>query len=104
MALNSVGDVYAGYGQLYKLVNNAWVKLSDFRNSDKIYNIEIDPREDNTIYTTKGSSLTGVQMQEPILHKSHFLEAPLTESKLVIMILMLLGLLRVEPSISLSIF
>lgn len=57
MALNSVGDVYAGYGQLYKLVNNAWVKLSDFRNSDKIYNIEIDPREDNTIYTTKGSSL-----------------------------------------------
>ncbi|MDG2193695.1 MAG: T9SS type A sorting domain-containing protein [Polaribacter sp.] len=57
MTLNSVGDVYAGYGQLYKLVNNAWVKISDFRNSNKIYNIEIDPREDNNIFVTKESSL-----------------------------------------------
>ena len=58
MALNSTGDVYAGYTQLYKLVNNAWVKISDFRTSDKLHNIEIDPREDNNIFINQGSKLS----------------------------------------------
>lgn len=58
MALNSVGDLYAGYSQLYKLVNNAWVKISDFRTSSNIYNIEIDPREDNNIFINQGSKLS----------------------------------------------
>ncbi len=52
---NSVGDIYAGYTSLYKLVNGNFVSDSqDF--GSEIDNVFIDPTDD-AIYLTIGSSL-----------------------------------------------
>ena len=57
MAINSTGVVYAGYKKLYKLENNAWVLTGSFSFRSDLYNIEIDPNNDDVIYTTKSSTL-----------------------------------------------
>lgn len=57
MVSNSKGEIYAGYSQLYKLVNGSWMKISNHVFGGDLYNIEIDPNNDNNIYVTKSSGL-----------------------------------------------
>ncbi|WP_431165754.1 T9SS type A sorting domain-containing protein [Tenacibaculum halocynthiae] len=51
LASDSKGNLYAGYSQLYKLVSNNWVKISNHSFGGDLAGIEIDPNDDNTIYT-----------------------------------------------------
>ena len=53
MVSNSKGEIYAGYGQLYKLVNGNWSKVSNHVFGGDLYNIEIDPNNDDNIYVTR---------------------------------------------------
>ncbi|MFY0602638.1 MAG: T9SS type A sorting domain-containing protein [Flavobacteriaceae bacterium] len=57
MVSNSQGEIYAGYKKLYKLEDNAWVKVSDETFGGDLYHIEIDPKNDDNIYVTRGASL-----------------------------------------------
>lgn len=57
MVSNSKGEIYAGYSQLYKLVNGNWVKISNHAFNGDLYHIEIDPNNDNNIYVTKSNGL-----------------------------------------------
>lgn len=58
LVTNSVGEVFAGYSNLYKLTNGVWVKqnaedlgIGDFRL------ISIDPNNDNIIYISANTEL-----------------------------------------------
>ncbi len=58
LVTNSLGEVYAGYSNLYKLVSGNWVRqnieefgIGDFRI------ISIDPNNDNIIYVSSSSEL-----------------------------------------------
>lgn len=57
MVSNSQGEIYAGYGNLYKLENGAWTKISDENFFGDLYHIEIDPKNDDNIYVSRGSDL-----------------------------------------------
>lgn len=57
MVSNSQGEIYAGYGKLYKLENNAWVKVSDETFGGDLQHIEIDPNNDDNIYVSRGTNL-----------------------------------------------
>lgn len=58
MAINSLGEVYAGYKQLYKLVSNAWVQqnTTSFGTGD-VELVEIDPSNNNNMYVVNGSQI-----------------------------------------------
>ncbi|TVZ56644.1 putative secreted protein (Por secretion system target) [Lutibacter sp. Hel_I_33_5] len=57
MASNSKGEIYAGYKNLYKLVNSAWVKQSSLFLFGDISHIEIDPKNDNNIYVSQADKI-----------------------------------------------
>ncbi len=54
---DSNGDLYAGYSSFYKLVNNAFVKQSNFNFGGKIDFIEIDPSNENNMYVARDYNL-----------------------------------------------
>ena len=54
---NSKGELLAGYGQLYKMSNNQWTKLSNHNFGGDLYTIEVDPNNDNNVYVTRSSNL-----------------------------------------------
>lgn len=56
---NSIGEIFAGYTNLYKLVAGAWVQqnTSSFSVAGNIINIAIDPTNNNNVYVSKGSVL-----------------------------------------------
>jgi hypothetical protein len=58
LATNSAGEVFAGYSNLYKLVQGNWVKqnVEDFGIGD-FRIISIDPSNDNIMYISAGSEL-----------------------------------------------
>lgn len=58
MAINSLGELYSGYSQLYKLVSNAWVQqnTTSFGSGD-VELVEIDPSNDNIMYVINGSQI-----------------------------------------------
>lgn len=58
MAINSLGELYSGYAQLYKLVSNAWVQqnVTSFGSGD-VELVEIDPSNDNIMYVVNGSQI-----------------------------------------------
>lgn len=56
LVVNSTGDVYAGYTNLYRLVGTSWTQVSPAFTS-RIDHIEIDPRNDNTIYVAVDNRL-----------------------------------------------
>lgn len=58
MAINSLGELYAGYKQLYKLVSNAWQQqnVTTFGTGD-VELVEIDPSDNNTMYVVNGSQV-----------------------------------------------
>lgn len=57
MVSNSQGVIYAGYGNLYKLENNAWVQVSNQTFFGDLQHIEIDPKDDNNIYVSMSGAL-----------------------------------------------
>jgi Secretion system C-terminal sorting domain len=58
MAINSLGEVYAGYGSLYKLVGTAWVlqNTTSF-GTGNVELVEIDPSDNNIMYVINGTQL-----------------------------------------------
>lgn len=58
MASNSQGVIYAGYGQLYRLQNGSWNRVSNNSSfGGDLDHIEIDPKNDNNIYVTRDFNL-----------------------------------------------
>ena len=58
LRLNSVGEVYAGFSKLCKLVNGAWVaQTSTGTGAANIDHIKFDPTNDNIVYIVKGNVL-----------------------------------------------
>lgn len=58
MVSNSKGVIYAGYSQLYKFENRSWSRVSNNSSfGGDLYNIEIDPKNDNNIYVSRGFDL-----------------------------------------------
>ncbi|MBL4604246.1 MAG: glycosyl hydrolase, partial [Flavobacteriaceae bacterium] len=58
MSINSQGEVFAGYEQLYKLAGNSWSVVSSHSfGGDDLDQIEIDPNNNNNIYVTQSSGL-----------------------------------------------
>lgn len=59
LVINSIGEVYAGFTNLYKLVGSSW-QLQNTAGSLGSGNLElvtIDPSNDNNMYVSNGSSL-----------------------------------------------
>ncbi|RTY96005.1 T9SS type A sorting domain-containing protein [Flavobacterium sp. GT3R68] len=58
LATNAAGELFAGYGQLYKLNGGAWVQQNTSSlGTGNVELIAIDPSNDNTIYVVNGASL-----------------------------------------------
>ena len=57
LAADRKGNLYAGYGSLYKLVGGAWSKISTHDFGGDLYNIEIDPNNENNIYVSRAGDL-----------------------------------------------
>lgn len=58
MAINSDGEVYAGYNKVYKLVNDAWQLISnfDFEAGEDLDHLEINPIDKNIMFTAQGAN------------------------------------------------
>ena len=58
LAINSAGQLYSGFGGLYKLVNNSWIlhSTTSFL-SGNLERITIDPTNDDIIYVGDGNRL-----------------------------------------------
>jgi len=55
---NSAGEIFAGYGKLYKLTNGAWVAQNTLAfGTGNIQNVSVDPNNDNIMYVSKGGIL-----------------------------------------------
>lgn len=56
---NSIGEIFAGYTNLYKLVAGAWVQqnTSAFSVAGNIKNIAVDPSNNSIMYVSKGAVL-----------------------------------------------
>lgn len=57
MVSNSQGVIHAGYGNLYKLENGAWTRVSNETFFGDLQHIEIDPKDDNNIYVSMSGDL-----------------------------------------------
>ena len=60
LAINSSGDVYAAYGNFYKLVNNAWAiqnTIPDCIGTTDVELIAIDPSNNNIIYIANNTEI-----------------------------------------------
>ncbi len=53
LAINSKGEVFAGFGPIYKLVGNSWEKLSTNFGAANADDLEIDPTNPDVIYVAK---------------------------------------------------
>lgn len=57
MTMNSSGELYAGYGQLYKLENRSWKNVSGASAfGGDLDHIEFDPSDDDFVLVSRGSS------------------------------------------------
>ncbi|SFW64821.1 thrombospondin type 3 repeat-containing protein [Cellulophaga fucicola] len=57
LAINSNGDVFAGFDAVYKLEGASWSKISTNLGSGKIDDLETDPNDPNTIYAVKNRTI-----------------------------------------------
>ncbi|MCK0157920.1 thrombospondin type 3 repeat-containing protein [Cellulophaga sp. F20128] len=57
LAINSEGEVFAGFDALYKLEGTKWTKLSENIGSGNIDDLEIDPNNSNIIFAVNGTSI-----------------------------------------------
>ena len=56
LAINSEGEVFAGFDGVYKLTGNAWEKLSGV-GSTNIDDLEIDPNDPNLVYAVENGTI-----------------------------------------------
>ncbi|WP_117879715.1 T9SS type A sorting domain-containing protein [Aureibaculum luteum] len=57
LVINKAGEIYAGYKQLYQLVDNNWIQLSNHNFGSNLDAIEIDPSNNNNILVSRGRIL-----------------------------------------------
>ncbi len=57
MSMNSSGELFAGFSQVYKLENRAWTKISNHSFGGDLDNIEIDLNDDNFMLVSNSFSL-----------------------------------------------
>ncbi|MFB9097855.1 MULTISPECIES: T9SS type A sorting domain-containing protein [Flavobacterium] len=58
LKINSIGEVFAGYGNLYKLSGSSWVQQSNAAiGTGDIEYIEVAPSNDNIMYVANGNQL-----------------------------------------------
>ncbi len=57
LAISSDGSVYAGFDALYRLENNQWNKISSSIGSGNIDDLEIDPKNPETIFAAESNIL-----------------------------------------------
>ncbi len=57
LAINSNGEVFAGFDTVYKLEGSSWTKLSGSLGNGNIDDLEIDPNNPNIIYAVNGSTI-----------------------------------------------
>ncbi|MBJ2174755.1 T9SS type A sorting domain-containing protein [Aureibaculum sp. A20] len=57
LVINKAGEIYAGYKQLYQLINNSWTKISSHNFGADIDAIEIDPSNNNNIFVSRGKTI-----------------------------------------------
>ncbi len=57
LVVTKSGDVFAGFDQLYKLIDNSWTKISTHNFGDNIEALEIDPSNNNIIHASVGKTL-----------------------------------------------
>ena len=54
---DKAGNLYAGYGELYKLGESSWSQVSNHSFGADLDHIEIDPNDDNNIYVSQSGTL-----------------------------------------------
>ena len=57
LVINKAGEIYAGYKQLYQLINNGWVQISNHNFGSNLDAIEIDPSNNNNIIVSRGRTI-----------------------------------------------
>lgn len=57
LAITNDGTVYSGFNAVYKLVGNAWVKISNNIGTGNIDDLEIDPNNSSIIYAVEGATI-----------------------------------------------
>ncbi|MDY7394938.1 T9SS type A sorting domain-containing protein [Aureibaculum sp. 2210JD6-5] len=57
LVINKAGEIYAGYRQLYQLINNGWVQVSNHSFGSDLDAIEIDPSNSNNILVSRGNTI-----------------------------------------------
>jgi len=57
LVINKQSEIYSGYNQLYKLVNNDWAQISDHLFEGNIEALEIDPSNNSNIFISTGINL-----------------------------------------------
>ena len=57
LVINKASEVYAGFDQLYKLIGNSWIKISDHSFGSPLEAIEIDPSNNDIIFVSRGNTL-----------------------------------------------
>lgn len=53
LVFDHLGNLYAGYSQLYKYENNSWMRSSNYNFGGNLENIEINPLNAEVIYVSK---------------------------------------------------
>lgn len=57
LVINKAGEIYAGYNQLYQLIDNNWNQISNHSFGSRIEALEIDPSNNNIIFVSVGKTL-----------------------------------------------
>ncbi len=57
LVANKASELYAGYGKLYLLVNDAWSQVSDYTFGGDLDALEIDPSNNNNIFASRNLNL-----------------------------------------------
>ena len=57
LVINKAGDIYAGYDELYQLIDNNWSSTTSHSFGGNLEAIEIDPSNNNNIYVSRGITL-----------------------------------------------
>ncbi len=57
LVANKASELYAGYSQLYQLINDSWVRISNHSFGGNLEVVEIDPSNNDIIYVSRGLTL-----------------------------------------------
>jgi len=57
LVANKLSEIYSGFNQLYQLINDSWVQISNHSFNGNLEAIEIDPSNNDNIYMSRGLNL-----------------------------------------------